>query len=257
MKNKIISILSQTTGMFLSILSFNAQSTVLDGFELSAALGGSWYHADNTTMQITVDERDANKVSSSTSNLLYSAGIGRHVFNDALKARNTLTGLLIQANYYYGVTTVKGNVWGYESPNVNNYTFRAPMSSSRLMLDFKPELFVYRGFTPYAIIGAGASWNKMSYSENANSDVDPASAVTLQDHSSVTVAYDLGAGISTNILDNASIALEYMYTALGDISPSINSRTQQPIVGAPSFSIAGQSVMLRLNWKMDGISNMK
>lgn len=186
MKNRIYTQISCPVilGLCIATLSQNAQSHMLDGFEISGALGNSWYHSDDSTIQITFDERDANKVASSSSNLLYSAGIGRHLWTDALRKNKVMTGLLVQANYYYGETSVKGNVWGYESPAVNNYTFRAPMSSSRLMLDIKPELFVYKGFTPYGIIGAGASWNKMSYSESLIcGEADPIGVVGLQEHS--------------------------------------------------------------------------
>jgi|GEM_PF-3828602 len=220
-----------------------------DHWMWSLALGNSWFQTRNATLQITSDERDLAVVSQSTNNILYSAGMGYHAFSDQLAQNKYFTDLLIQLNYYYSSSTVKGNVWAFESINCDNFLFKAPMRTSRLMLDLKPELFTYRGFNSYGIFGAGASWNKMSYTESAINGTDPIGAATLQGHSNVTVAYDLGVGINKPITKNIDASIEYLYTSLGNIEPSINSLTQQSIVRAPSFSMQSQSVLARLNWR--------
>jgi len=64
--------------------------------------------------------------------------------------------LLLEMNVYQTSTTLNGSVWQYELPQFNNYNFSAPISSTRLMFDFKPNLFSWRKFSAYAILGVGA-----------------------------------------------------------------------------------------------------
>ena len=218
-------------------------------FELSGALGASWYQARNSHLQITAEERDTDVVSRATSSMLYSAGIGYRASSNALARRSYLTGLLVQLNYYYGTSSIKGDAWQYESSDVINYTFKAPIKTSRLMLELRPDLFVYKGYTPYGIFGAGAAWSKMSYSESPIGSADPLGATLLQNAMNTTVAYDLGVGLSKSVTPNITVGIEYLYTALGTLSPSVNATSAQTIVAAPSFPTQNQSVIARLSWK--------
>lgn len=245
------------TGVLLGALSLSAQSQVWQGLELTGALGNSWYHSNNSTIQITTDEEDLNKVSSLPSNISFSVGVGTHLLPDLFQGQRAVTGLATQLNYYYGVSSVKGDVWGFSSPDVDNWTFRAPFSSSRLMLDLKPEFYRYKGVTPYGILGVGAAWTQMSYHEDPlSSDVALASAVTLNGHSNITVAYDLGVGLSTPLTSQLDIAVEYLYTSIGQLSPSNYFTSLQSMVRPPSFAVSSQNLMLRLNWKMDELVKM-
>lgn len=217
--------------------------------ELSGALGGSMYSANNAFIQVSSVERDLDQVSRTSSNMLYSVGLGYHAFSKQLEKRHFLTGLLGQLNYYYSSSTVNGNVWAFQSPNSINYSFQAPMRTSRLMIDIKPEFFVYKGFTPYGVVGAGVAWSNMSYHESPFPDNSPLGAVSLQHHTNTTAAWDLGLGVSRPITENLNMSIEYLYTALGTLLPSVNATSQQTIVGAPGFSMQGQSVMARLSWR--------
>lgn len=70
----------------------------------------------------------------------------------------------------------------------------------------------------------------------------------------MTVAYDLGGGISTDLTKHINVAFEYVYSSLGHISPSTNYTTEQFIVNAPAFSMASQSVLMRVSWTLDGVN---
>ena len=247
--NRIVS--RAIAGLLFTSVSLGGYSYTVTEYELSGGLGAGWYNANSPTTQVTPFEQDINHVTGASSNIIYSVGLGRRIFTDTFHAKNTvLTGLLAQLNYYYGTSTVRGDVWAYGSPNLSNYTFSAPFSSSRLMLDLKPELFVYEKFTPYAIIGGGAAWSDLSYAEQPVAAAYAPGAVTLGTHTNVTVAYDLGVGIGRDLVNNFNLSIEYFYTSFGRVAPSLTASSTQTIDSTPRFPISSQNLLVRLNWKI-------
>ena len=65
------------------------------------------------------------------------------------KALPYLNRLLLGLNVYQTSTSLSGAVWQYELPQFNNYHFKAPIKSTRLMLDLRLGFFTWRSIEPY------------------------------------------------------------------------------------------------------------
>ncbi len=165
-----------------------------------------------------------------------------------MSPRPYLNHLLLEANVYQTFTTLKGNVWQFELPEFNNYSFRAPITSTRLMLDVKPSLFTWSRISPYAILGAGVAWNSVSYRETATAaGISPDSALSLSNNTTTQVAWDVGAGFNVSITDYLSATAEYVYTFLGHGSPANGTANDIRLAAAPRFSLQTQSLLFGLS----------
>ena len=147
--------------------------------------------------------------------------------------------------------TVRGNVWQYQLPQFNNYSFRAPVTSTRLMIDAKPSLFTWHQISPYPILGIGLGINEISYQENVTGiGVAPNSAHSLSSKYNSNFVYDLGVGARLSLTANISASLEYLYTNLGKMSPSGTPTNNVALTSAPRFTIYNQAILFGLNWKI-------
>lgn len=215
-----------------------------NNFEISVAGGANWMQANNSSYVISPYETDRLVVNHIANNAVWKAGVGYHFFAEKLKQQTFLDDLLLELNYYHSSATMRGNVWQYQLPQFNNYSFAAPITSNRLMLDVKPNLFTCYHFSPYAIFGAGITWNKMSYTEAATGiDVDPASSAALKNQTTTHAAYDLGAGVRFDLNSHFGVFAEYLYTNLGHASPSSTPKNTVMMVSSPKFSVRSQAVL--------------
>ena len=219
--------------------------------EFSAAAGFSWSHATNNGLIISPDETDSMRISSLSNSASWKLGIGTHFFRNKLEQRNFINSLLVELNIYHSAATIKGNVWQYEMEMFNNYRFRAPTSSTRLMLDVKPVLFTYHSFSLYPILGIGASVNTMSYNETVVGEgVDPRSYSEIELKRKIRFAYDLGFGVRSDLNKQLSVSLEYIYANLGSFTPTNYSQTGTLLMKPPVFTVYNQAVLLGLTWKL-------
>ena len=141
-----------------------------------------------------------------------------------------------------------GDVWLDQDPNdSNSFTFRAPVTSTRLMLDFKPNLFTWHGFSAYPIAGLGIAWNKIAYYETP---VNPESQnyYSLGSHTTSHLASEVGMGFSAKLSNHLSATLEYLYADLGEATPSDTSSTHQNPETPPTFKLYNQSLTAGLTW---------
>ena len=216
--------------------------------DLSIAIGPQWINANTAYMRVTSTDTNADVISNTSTNALYSIGVGYHPLQTALANRKYLNDFLIQLNYYYTTGNLKGQAWDYLTSTSNNQFFKAALHSSRLAIDLKPQLFTYRSFSPYLIAGAGASWNTLSYFETPNGDY-AVSSIRLNAHTNQNIMYDLGVGINAQWRPNIVVSLEYLYTSLGNLSPSSYSQSAQSIISPPAFNIATNALLGRITWK--------
>lgn len=209
----------------------------LSHVEISGAGGVNWLNTANTQIGISSVETDSVRVNSTSADGAWKAGLGYFLLEDHL---------LVELNVYGVSSTVKGEVWQYQLPQFNNYRFSAPLSSTRLMLDFKPRPITWNQLTPYLILGAGASWNAASYDEKANNGIDPAGERSLAKHTQTQWAWDIGVGFDYAFTDRISLTTEYIYAFLGDAMPQEGSA----IIAAPEFSYQVQSLLFGLSLKI-------
>jgi opacity protein-like surface antigen len=223
--------------VFFSGSVYASQGTLWHNVEISGAGGANWINSDDTHLDVTAYERDSLHVSSTTVDGAWKAGIGYYLFRNHL---------LMELNVYGVSNTVKGDVWQFENPQFNNYTFEAPISSTRLMWDVKPNLITWNKLTPYLILGIGATWNTVSYQEQADAGISASSAQNLGDNTQVQLAWDVGAGLSYALTDHLNVTAEYVYAFLGEATPE----TGATLLSAPNFNYQIQSLLFGLSLRM-------
>lgn len=236
--------------LLLSCQAFATASAILKNIEISLAAGPSWSHANNTTLTISPFETDSVRISQVTNATLWKVGVGFHALEKTLKNRQFINDLLLELNLYRSSETVRGNVWQYQLPQFDNYRFRTPVTSTRLMIDAKPGLFTWHQISPYPILGIGLGINKISYQESViGIGVAPNSVHSLSNKSNSNFVYDLGVGARLTLTSNISASLEYLYTNLGKMSPSGTSTNNVALTSAPTFTIYNQTALVGLIWK--------
>jgi opacity protein-like surface antigen len=214
--------------------------------QVSAAGGPSWYNTSDTHMVISSFETDKNIVNQTTVHGSWKIGLNYSLFEEHLKQNKYLNEVLFGLNVYQTSTSLSGMTWQYELPEFNNYHFKAPVTSTRLMLDLRPSFFIWRATTSYAILGAGVTWNKVSYSETTTADVNPNTALSLSSHTTSQAAFDLGLGCKMALTPHLNVSIEYLYAFLGHGSPMSKSNGVQ-LETAPRFSLQNQSLLFGLN----------
>ncbi len=219
--------------------------------EFSLAGGFNWYNVPNTYLVISPFETDSVQVRKSSNEGIGKIGLGYYLFDERLQERNYINHLLVEVNYYYSSTKARGSVWQYELPEFMNYTFRSNISSNRLMFDFKPHLFTWHTISPYAILGIGSVWNKVSYTETpADIDIDFASRLLLPSSTKTKFSYNLGAGFSLNLNNYISATVEYLYASLGHSSSAKRHHNRVNLASPPQFSLHTQSLLFGLSLKI-------
>lgn len=218
---------------------------------VSIAVGPNWLSTNNTTATISSYETDSVRVNSMTNNAAWKVGVGYDVFEDVLSPRAYLNRLLVELNLYHVSGSIKGDVWQYQLSQFNNYSYRAPFKSTRLMLDFKPYLRTYKNISPYFIAGIGVARNTLSYAESSTSaDVSSNSALNLGNSNTTALAADLGVGVSIHATHYMDITGEYIYGFLGHASPSNTSSNNVLLQKSPCFLLRTQSVLLGLRFNL-------
>lgn len=219
-----------------------------DNLELSIEGGVNWYHVPDAHLVISAYETDIDKINSAQAKAAWKIGAGYHFFDDFLQDWHYLNRLLVELNFYQTWSTITGNVWQYESEEFNNYAFRSPVTSTRLMVDLKPQLFEWSNFSPYAIVGLGAAFNTLSYDENIlAADIDPDSVLSLEKHTSAQVAADLGAGVRVAFTDYISATAEYIYAFLNHGSPAAGPTRGVLLASPPRFSLQSHNILIGIS----------
>jgi opacity protein-like surface antigen len=236
--------------LFLFFKAANAASFEhwdVKNIEISGAGGGDWYQKRDASLIISPFETDSVKTLQSSFQGSWKIGLDYSFFEKTLPCLNRL---LIGLNVYQTSTTLSGAVWQYELPQFNNYHFKAPIKSTRLMLDLRPGFFAWRSTESYVILGAGVAWNSTSYVETvAASGVNANSAIVLSSHTTSSLAWNFGAGFKVALTDKLSASLEYIYAILGHGSPAYDSGTVR-LGTTPNFTLQSQSLLLGLSLRL-------
>lgn len=156
-------------------------------------------------------------------------GVGfAHTFDNFSQPINISFGL---SSYYVDL----GKVKGIEHPFINdgiydslNYQFN--IRSFSAMLESR-LIYTFYDWQPYALIGAGAAWNRFySYSETPTipSESAAASPYPFSNHTNASFSYELGVGFQKQIYAdkkhqlNYLLSLDYRYLNFGkgNLGPS-------------------------------------
>ncbi|USQ15326.1 hypothetical protein J2N86_15305 (plasmid) [Legionella lytica] len=119
------------------------------------------------------------------------------------------------AGYFFQLGPVKG----IEYPFINaglfdtlHYDFRA--KSNSLMVEAK-ALYTRYAIKPYALVGIGPSWNKLSAYHEKPSDpsLSASPALPFSDHTKQTFSYELGTGLQYLLWDDQRRHIQYHASA--------------------------------------------
>lgn len=222
-------------------------SPSLKHLQVSVAGGPSWYNTSNTHMVISSFETDKNIVTQTTVHGSWKVGLNYSLFEEGLKQNKYFNEVLFGLNVYQTSTSIYGKTWQYELPQFNNYNFKAPVTSTRLMLDLRPSFFTWRATTSYAILGVGVTWNDVSYSETTTAtNINQNTALSLNTNTTSQAAFDLGLGCKMPLTPYLNVGIEYLYAFLGH-GNSMNKSNSVRLATAPSFSLQNQSLLFGLN----------
>ena len=216
-------------------------------FQVSGALGVSWLSANqggfvfNPTGTIEVDDIVTKRA---TRQLNTKIGIGYNLFANKLAQNKMLSNLLIELNFYNFSGSAYGKVERYDNPYSHNIAFTLDIKSNkRLMVDIKPSLFTYHGFSPYMVFGAGIGWIEKAYSEvNANNPGNPVRVISPLSTNKKLVL-EGGGGINYAFNRHLGCYLEYLFTRFGKISAdnaTYTNHTATPVeiysINSPTFT---------------------
>jgi opacity protein-like surface antigen len=219
--------------------------------EVSIAGGINWTDANNSSLNISPFETDRAKVNHVSHNGLWKLGLGYSLFKEPLQQRQLFNALLLELNVYHSSGKIKGDVWQYRLPQFNNYKFNAPINSTRLMIDAKPGLLTWKSISPYPILGIGAAWNHIAYHESLRGIRIPSNSnLYLSSKTTTHVSYDLGFGARVGISEHITTSIEYLYTYLGNMTPSGRSDNHVRLASPPTFKVSTQAVLVGLTWKI-------
>jgi opacity protein-like surface antigen len=150
-----------------------------------------------------------------------------------------------QLNLYYLAGDIEGEVYRFDSPDWNQESYEMDFASTRLMLDLALTIGSYKHFSIYGIAGIGLSWNSVDFEASAHEGLDcPINPLGLESEDSTSFAYEVGAGMSYEIIKPVTLSLQYLYTGILDVK-----------VGGPhdfeteresEMDLSSQSVMLGL-----------
>ena len=221
------------------------QSSSFKNWQISGALGLSQLGAGDNKYTfnpgVTVETDDlVNK--RGTHQLHTKVGIGHNLFAERLAQNDILTNLLVEVNFYNFSGAIYGKVEQYDSPSSNDINFTLDIKSNqRLMLDFKPSLFTYRGFSPYLVIGAGVAWIETEYREINNDNPANRARVTAPLTTNRKLVFEGGGGINYAFNHHFGCYIEYLFTRFGKVSTANATYTDHNqnrtySVNSPEFS---------------------
>jgi opacity protein-like surface antigen len=155
--------------------------------------------------------------------------------------------VLAELNVFRNPATLTGTVWQYQLAQFNNYTYSAPLTSTRLMFDIKPA-FNFTNFFAYPILGVGVAWNNLAYHETVKPTGIPNSALSLSRNVRSNFAYEVGIGLGIDISPTITAKLEYLYAHIGKATPSSTSKNVA-LQSPPTFSLSSQVLMVGFSWQ--------
>lgn len=229
--------------LLLAFMSFPASIyAAFNNVELSIQGGISQLHLQGDyQISPTQFETDALQQTNQMNSFLWAVGVGYKFLVGSL-----VDNILLGVNLYHFSTVAEGNVYQYGLSEFNNYSYRLPINSTRLMLDgkfFTPE---WQQFSLFVVGGLGVAWNKLGYSEAPMPDIVDINT-RLDNHSSTQFAYELGAGLQYSMTQHLSFSVEYLFANLGDAATATQGNK---IFATPAdFRLYTHAGLLGLHWK--------
>lgn len=204
----------------LCFASFSSTPYALTGHGVASLFGGvADISFNNLHLPVSSIERDTLHQTNNSSTFIGGIGLGYDLtFKSRCKFR--INDLLIGLNWYNANFENNGVVYQFGESSLNNFNYKMPINTSRLMLDGKVFFGGLNNFMPYIVGGVGMSWNRIQYHDIATTS--GATEIALPRREQLKFAYEAGVGVQTSITKCVAIFAEYLYANLGTIKTATN-----------------------------------
>lgn len=222
-------------------------------FQIQGFLGASWLSmTDDVDLVLSPIERDTLHPNNNAAAFLYGGGLG-YVFpicTTYKRGWSFFPAITAAANFYGFEESIKGDVWQFGLPELNNYDFNMKIQSYRAMFDVTLDLVKYNSIKWFILGGVGASWNKVTYKDFADDGIPYESHVYLKSHQNNNFTWQLGTGLSYIFNDEVQVRLSYLYTDFGELRTSDQLNTPysviDPLIEPASFNFHTNSFVAAL-----------
>ena len=202
------------------------------GFKASVYAGGTSTSMTPGDLSL-LGETDAIKPSDhQQTDFSWGVGAGyRFVHPSSIQPFKTIHDISLGLDFFDFNTTQSGNTWQFQDPTFNNFTYKTPIKSWRLLVDseftFQP---VFTRIYPFLEGGIGFAANNASYQDTPIPDYG-GTGPTVNGHTQYQFAYTAGGGLKALVSPHVELSFRYLYAHLGDAttSPTANLPLTAPV----------------------------
>lgn len=210
----------------------------------TAAGGISQANFSNAHLTVSSLENDSLHQKNHDTALISSLGLGYDYVRCPGDCSSIVHDVLVGLNFYNVNLENAGTVYQFGDSSLNNFKYKMPIETTRLMLDVKISADEWHHVSPFLLMGAGMSWNRVNYHDSAV--VSGVTPVSLTRNEQLKFAYEAGLGIQSTLTSSISVFIEYLYADLGRVKTS--SFGSVSLVSPASTSIQVNSGLIGLNY---------
>lgn len=117
-------------------------------------------------------------------------------------------------------TAQNGETWQYQHPSFNNFTYKLPVTSTRVMVDTEWTLSpIASNLFLFAQGGVGVAYNTASYHDTPMPSIN-GTGTTISSNSQGRFAYAFGGGTKIILNQKLNLSFRYVFTNLGNATTS-------------------------------------
>lgn len=223
-------------------------------WEMVGGLGLSQIKVGNSLIGVTAFETDLIRQNNENLHwLLAHVGVGFVYYlasTDAYFCKITwFPSIEPILNLSYYDLHAEGPVYRFNNRNLDaSLSFDMPIRTTTLMLDILLNVISVYHFSLFVLGGAGAAWSHINYTDSPYTNNPFARpGLDLETRMQSNYVYEWGAGLSYMFTPHFKMALEYLYTHVGNFKTSGRGTLdglRDPVVYPATFSLRTQAVIL-------------
>lgn len=147
--------------------------------------------------------------------------------------------------------SVNDHLDAYESGiKLESQSEKSSYKSSAVMVNLRCDVANLSGFTPYVLLGAGVSQNKMKSDLNTVVyDYDQTSIRSVRSNRSNNFAYKVGAGVSYSVTKKIGIDVRYQFVDLGKVRLREARDSQGDLLDSARGKLRANEVLVGISYK--------
>lgn len=228
-------------GIFSPVLLANTGHPLL-----SLAGGYSQWQNHDVPLAVTNTETDTLHQTHGSGSGLFAIGLGYDYLLNSTSPRG-LHDVLIGLTVYDAKVTSKGDVYQFGLASLNNFTYRLPIHSTRLMIDSKLSAQPWHSISPCLIAGLGAAWNRADYQDTPDNAMLRGIRLGLGEQ--LQLAWEAGVGAQYAINPSFALFAEYLYADAGH-AKTLPENGAGAVLG--NIPVQSNSVLLGINFSFNG-----